>query len=279
MKLKKFTLFSVREPLVWTLPAETLPYHEIGQHDLMTTGFIESFDDNVFILKKSVKNIPSYVIKEKMAEKISNIEKSESRKISRRERSVIRDEVLFDLVTKAFIKHSVSHGIYCRNEGILIVSETGRKADDFCTRLTQAIGGSFRRICPDFGCRSEMSNWIISGPRNGSIIVLDNCVLSGGDSRISVKGVETNSTEIMNHLSCGKSPDKLLIEIDGEGSFTINDDMEFGQFKFSNVVEEKVSEIDYETKDLHDRATVAIYKDSILSIYKSLSEEMGITNE
>lgn len=279
MKIKKFTLFSVREPLVLTLPTETLPYHEIGQHDLVTTGFTESFDDGVFILKKSSKNIPAYVIRDQMAEKISAIEKSESRKIGRKERTVIRDEILFDLVTKAFVKHCISYGIYCRDEGILIVAETGKKADDFCTRLKQAIGGSFRRICPDLGCRSEMANWVITGPRNGSIAILDNCVLSGGESKISVKGVDTTSEEIINHLSCGKSPEKLLIEIDGHGTFTINDDMEFGQFKFSDVVEEKISQIDYETKDLHDRATVAIYKDAILSIYKALSEEMGISNE
>ena len=119
MWFKNLALYRFTEP--FTLATEELeqklsekPFLSCGGHDEFSLGWTSPVGNGVeqlvhpsngFImlcLKKEEKVIPASVINEMLLEKISEIEEQEARKLAKKERTALKEDLIFELLPRAF---------------------------------------------------------------------------------------------------------------------------------------------------------------------------------
>jgi recombination associated protein RdgC len=92
-------------------------------------------------LQKEEKILPASVINEVLAERVEEIEQAQGRPVRRKERDGLRDEVLQDLLPRAFSHSRRTYGYIDPKGGWLIVdSASAKKTDEFVSVLRQVVG-------------------------------------------------------------------------------------------------------------------------------------------
>jgi recombination associated protein RdgC len=130
-----------------------LQAREPGVQEFTTTGFVapdkkrtdELFrrvGSAYFIKLKTVERVlPSAVINDAVAKKVAEIEEGEARKVSRKERTVIKDETIFELLPKAFTKSSFTDAFIDPSAGLIVVNAASyKKAEDVVSMLRKVLG-------------------------------------------------------------------------------------------------------------------------------------------
>jgi recombination associated protein RdgC len=124
-----------------------------GVQEFTTTGFVapdkkrtdELFrrvGQTYFIKLKTVDRVlPSAVINDAVAKKVAGIEEGEARKVSRKERTVIKDETIFELLPKAFTKSSFTDAFIDPDKSLIVVNAASyKKAEDVVSMLRKVLG-------------------------------------------------------------------------------------------------------------------------------------------
>ena len=94
-----------------------------------------------FKLRYDEKILPAGVIKSQVAKRVEEIEAEEDRKLPSKERARIKDEVIFQLLSVAFIKEQTITCFYWKKDKLLIVPTAGTKLADIVTsKLIRAVG-------------------------------------------------------------------------------------------------------------------------------------------
>lgn len=95
-----------------------------------------------YIKLKTVERIlPNAVVNDEVAAVVKHLEESENRKLGRKERQTIKDETIFRLLPKAFIKSSYTDAfIDPRNKLIVVNAASFNKAEELLSLLRKALG-------------------------------------------------------------------------------------------------------------------------------------------
>jgi len=122
----------------------------LGEKDSLRAGFEPVFGNDfafsfhsgyAFKLRYDEKIMPSAVIKEKQALRVAEIENDENRKLGSKERMAVRDEVIFEMLSHAFVK---TQRITCfydpANKHLFVPTSSGKLADIVTGKLIKAIG-------------------------------------------------------------------------------------------------------------------------------------------
>ncbi|MCK5663348.1 MAG: recombination-associated protein RdgC, partial [Thiotrichaceae bacterium] len=132
----------------FTLTADTLheelsqaAFQPCGKMDMESMGWVPPLGrDNeslvhtannciIFTSRKEEKILPASVIREFVAEKVDEIEIQQMRKVRKREKDEIREQVLFDLIPRAFTRsHYLFAYIDVSNGWLLIDTPSDKKA-------------------------------------------------------------------------------------------------------------------------------------------------------
>ncbi len=195
--------------------------------------------------RKEEKILPGAVIKEAVGEKVALIEHEQARKVYKKEHDQLKDEVIMDLLPRAFSKFQQTHALIAPSQGWIAVDAASHKrAEELLSHLRGTLG-SLPIALPDVqqSPSAVMSNWIEhqdSLPEGFEI--LDECelrdnVLEGGVIRI--KGQQLEDEEFIAHLEAGKRVVKLSLEWDEQLRFLLNEDLSIKRLKLSDQLQEK----------------------------------------
>jgi recombination associated protein RdgC len=114
-----------------------------------------------FTIKTSSRVLPPSVVNEVVAKKQREIEKRENRKVGRKEKAELKDEVLVDLLPKAFQKSQDSRGYFDWTRGLLVVNETSaNKCDSILSLIRNALGGLKAIPLQDFPDSKLVTSWV-----------------------------------------------------------------------------------------------------------------------
>ena len=89
-------------------------------------------------LKREERVLPGAVIKTVLDEKIAKIEAEEARKVGRKERQELKEQIIDDLLPRAFTRASRTDAVLVG--GYLLINQTGNKAEN----LRRAAGTAHR---------------------------------------------------------------------------------------------------------------------------------------
>lgn len=225
-----------------------------GNLDTTKMGWVSPYDDNnlddfiidvqghlLLKIKKETKILPAPVIKQALNEKIDKQEKALSRKLSKNEKATLKDEVMIDLMPRAFSKYNYYWlWIDIENKRIIIDCSSFKLAEDILAILRKELGAlALTPLSIEKPLEKIMTTWVREKLSFPPFILGDEAELKDpleGNGIISCKNQDITSDEMLVHLDSGKWVTKLKI-IDERGiNFIINPDLTLKRIKFDSVI-------------------------------------------
>ena len=201
--------------------------------------------------RKEEKILPATVVREIVSEKVTEIQEAQSRPVRRKERDEIKDEVIHELLPKAFTRSKLTFAYISPKDNLIVVNATSAtKAEELLSHLRGSLGSlgavpiSLRQA-PS----SIMTHWLVEKDIPVGFELEDECELreKGEDgSIIRCKRQDLSSDEIQVHLDAGKLATKLAINWQDQLSCVINDDLSIKRLRFGEELLEKSKEVDME---------------------------------
>lgn len=206
---------------------------------------------NNFLLcaRKEEKMLPASVIKDMLEIKVAELEAEQSRSATKKEKEQFKEDIIFELLPRAFSRINDTHGYISPANNIIVVNSSSRaKAEDFLALLRKVLGTlpvvSFN---PEQAPDEIMTDWITE-QNLGEQFTLGmeaefNAVGDDG-AVIRVKNQELTSEEIKHHIDAEKFAVKVALEWDEAMSFLLCDDLAVKRIKFFDVLQEQNDDID-----------------------------------
>lgn len=266
MWFKNLAIYRFTEP--FTLTPEVLeqklqqqPFKPCGGHDEFSYGWTaplgKSSDalvhaNNGFMMvcaKKEEKVIPASVINEMLQEKINEIEEREARKLPAKERTRLKDELIFDLLPRAF-SFSRKTFAYIDSQGgwLVIDAASAKKAEDLLSNLRKCLGSlPVVPIGASIKPATIMTQWLLHHDTPKDIVIEDECELRSPEEEggiIRCKRHDLALPEIKNHLDTGKQVIKLAISWAERLSFVLDESLAVKRLKFLELIQEQAADIE-----------------------------------
>lgn len=266
MWFKNLAIFRFTEPCPLT-PAdlenklEQIRFRPCGSHEEFSFGWTSPLGRSseqlvhssngflMFCAQKEEKVLPAAVINEMVQEKIQEAEDQHGRKLAKKERTTLKDEIIFDLLPKAFSFSRRTFAYIDTKGGWLIVdASSAKKAEDLVSLLRKCLG-SLPVIPPAANEKptSTMTQWLISNQTPDDITIENECELRSPEEEggiIRCKNQDLTQPEIKNHLDTGKQVQKLAVNWADRISFILDENLAIKRLRFLDMIQDQVADTD-----------------------------------
>jgi len=189
-------------------------------------------------LKREDKLLPSTVVRELVEEKVAAIESEQGRKVYRKERLTMKDEIIQDCLPRAFSRSSRIYAyLDTRANWFFVDAASAGRAEELLNLLRDCIG-SFPVLLPQVNNApaATMTSWLAHQNLPDDFALGEECELrepgeEGGVVRC--KGVDLLSEEVETHLNAGKQVVRLALSWDERVSLVMAEDLCLRRLKFS----------------------------------------------
>lgn len=220
----------------------------VGPMELSSRGFISPFgrdndqmshrqgDAMWLTMGGEDRLLPGSVVNDMLAKKLAEIEKKEGRKPGGRTRKRIKDELIVDLLPRAFIKPSRTDALLDLGHGLVVVDTSSRKnAENVVSEIRRALG-SFPALPlnAEIAPRSIMTGWLAGEPLPEGFSLGDECEMRDPMEQgavVKCQRMELAGDEIDKHLESGKQVTRLALNLDDHVSFVLGEDLVIRKFK------------------------------------------------
>ena len=226
--------------------------NSLGKGSAITT---ESNGNILFCARSEEKILPAPYLKECVEEQIEALESEQCRSVTKKEREQIKEDVIFNMLPRAFSRTTDIHAYINTGENIIVVNTSSRgKAEDVLALLRKTLGTlPVTSISPEKAPDEVMSEWLVSNCEheqafiNGSFAFggeAELCGLGDGAAIAKVKNEDLAGSEVTAHLNADKIVTKLELEHQGALTFMLHDDLSIKRIKFFDVIAEQNDDID-----------------------------------
>jgi recombination associated protein RdgC len=204
------------------------------------TDFVHTSGDYWLIrLQREERLLPASVVRSEVNSRIKEIQAGQGRRIQRKERLDIVDEVTQDLMPRAFTGSQYLEALINDREGwVWVNSASAPRAEELLSLLREGLG-NLPVVIPDTQKSpvAVMSQWLLNGglPEGmslGSDVDLEDPQEEGGVVR--VRGMYLESDEIRNHIESGKQAVRLALSWQDQVDFVIDKDLSIRRIRFSD---------------------------------------------
>ncbi len=231
-------------------------------------------------LKKEEKILPSSVIKDEIEERAQEIEAKEQRKLRKKEKQELKEQVVAVLLPKAFTRSKLVSAYIDLEEGLLVVdTSSGTRADEFTSFLRQTMGTlPIRFVALNEAPAVHFSNWVQTDNSPSPFVMGDHCELRSGDGTDTVircKGTESLTDAISNHIEAGMQVTQLSLEWDEKISIVTADDFKIKRLKYLDRFQDKQGENSEEEAAARFETDFALMTLEITRLIKDLTAALG----
>ncbi len=208
-------------------------------------------DSILIAVRKEERLLPAAVVAERLEEKTAEIEERQNRKVGRKERTALKEEIIQSLLPRSFTKSGYTFAYIMPKERWIVVDATSpAKAEELLSLLRRSLGSlPVVPLQTQASASGAMTAWISGQPAPAGVELGDECELKepGQDGgQIRGKRVDLLSDEIGHHLETGKQVVKLALRFDERLSFTLGDDISIKRLTFEDTVREALQDAEGE---------------------------------
>jgi recombination associated protein RdgC len=193
--------------------------------------------------RREERVLPGAVVREMLDERVAEIEAAEVRAVRRRERQQIKDEIVADLLPRAFTRSQHLFAYLDPVDGWLVVdSASVKRSEELLSMLRECLGSlRVRPLAVQASPPERMTRWIESQPPAGFVLA-DECELrepleNGGVVRCRRQSLEAE--EIAAHLEAGKKAVRLALEWQERLALVLGEDLAVRRLKFLDIVQDE----------------------------------------
>jgi recombination associated protein RdgC len=301
MWFKNLSLFRLTETFTLTpeeleQKLEALSFRPCGLHEEFTFGWTPPLGKTaqqlvhntngymMLCLKKEERVLPSAVVNELVQEKISEKEEQQGRKLSKKERTEVKDELIFDLLPKAF---TFSRKIYAyidpKGGWVCVDAASAKSAEDLLSLLRKSLGSLPAVPLNTLEKPSKtMTQWLLDNKAPDDITIEDECELRSPEEAggiIRCKRHDLALPEIKNHLDTGKEVIKLAVSWADRISFIIDENLSVKRLRFLELIQDQVSDIETDDEAAQFDVDFSIMSAELANFLPRLIELFGGENK
>ncbi len=231
-----------------------------ASQELTTYGFIAPFgkgedaplvhvsgDFLLVAARKEERILPGSVVRDALKEKVDQIEAEQMRKVYKKERDQLKDEIILSFLPRAFVRRSATFAAIAPKLGLILVdSASAKRAEDLLSTLREVLGSlPVRPLSVKMAPTATMTDWVKSQKAAPDFFVLDECELrdtaeDGGVVRC--KRQDLTSEEIQLHLSTGKLVTQLSLAWQDKLSFMLDDKLVVKRLRFEDLLQDQAAQ-------------------------------------
>lgn len=242
--------------------------HQLGAFSLLTIGAEERL-------------LPGVVVNEELAERIAKITEKEARRIGAKERKRLKEEVISELLPRAFIRPSRFSAYLDAAGGWFVVDSASRKAaEDAVSEVREALGRfPATPMAPEESPRALMTDWLMGGQLPDGLALGEECELrdpAEAGAVVRCRRQDLESDEVREHLKSGKQVFQLGLVFDDRMSFVLGEDLAVRKFKFLDVVLDELGEDTAESARAELEAGFALMTLELKNLFGHLEKWFGL---
>jgi recombination associated protein RdgC len=298
MFVRNLTMFRFDPTLDLSAVDELLPHvrlKPVGPLEMSSRGFISPFGrEETEVLSHSVgsflwltvggedKILPGSVVNNELANKIAQIEEHEGRRPGGRERKRMKDDLLHELLPKAFVKPSRTDVFLDTQRGVAFVDTSSRKTGESVMSDIRGLLGSFPAmpLNAEVAPRSVLTGWIAGENLPEGLQLGAECELKDpctGGAVAKLQHQELASDEIWKHLDAGKQVTKLALVLEDNLSFVLGDDLIVRKLKFLDGALDQLDQADVDGRRAELDARFALQTGELSRLFDTLSEAFKVS--
>lgn len=225
------------------------PLKPVGPMELSSRGFVPPFGPEAEAYSHRVGDalwlsvgsedrlLPAAVVNDLLGKKLAAIEEREGRKPGGRARRRLKEDLVAELLPRAFVRPSRSEVMLDLGNGLCIVDTSSRKTAEAAVGEIRHALGSFPALPlnAEVAPRAVLTGWIAGDPLPEGFTLGDECELRDpvdGGAVIKCQRQELQADEIARHLEAGKQVARLALTLDDHLSFVLGEDLVVRKLKF-----------------------------------------------
>ena len=217
-----------------------------GRHG---TALVHEAAEGVWLTaKKQEKVLPASVVNELLAERVADIEEEQSRKVYKKEKAQLKDDLLVELLPRAFTKSSLISGYIDLKRGWFVVnSSSASRAEELINLLRDSIGSfalvpwSTQQLPSD-----TLTQWLETRAPQGFVVgeeaELISRMVDGGVARLKEQDLLGGEVRLM--LESGKRVKRLELVWRDQMSAIVDEELAIKRLKLTDSFQESLDLVD-----------------------------------
>ncbi len=210
----------------------------VGPLELSTRGFVSPFGQHGDALSHRLgdaiwltvggedKLLPGAVVNDMLQKKLAKIEQAEGRKPGGRTRKRLKDELVTELLPRAFVRPVRTDALIDTKLGVIAIDTSSRKSAESVVSEVRKALGSFPAlpVNAEVAPRSILTGWIAGDPLPDGVGIGDECELrdpTDTGAVVKVQRMELSGDEIGKHLDQLESSDRDDVRAELEARFAL----------------------------------------------------------
>ncbi|MCB1762281.1 MAG: recombination-associated protein RdgC [Gammaproteobacteria bacterium] len=226
-------------------------------------------------MRREEKVMPAAVVNQQLAQRVNALEEKEGRKVRRREQAEMKDEIILDLLPKAFVKTVLTYAYIDSGNGWLLVDTSSTKrAEDLISLLRETLGSlPLNPLQLNDSPVTEMTRWLQGGGVPREFVIGDECEMrdpAEEGSMVRCRRLDLEGKEIAGHLKAGKEVVKIAVEWQQKISFVLTAEAALKRLKFLDLIQEAAAESEAEDEASRFDGDFAVMSLELGSLINSL---------
>jgi recombination associated protein RdgC len=230
--------------------------------------------------RKEERILPGSVVKDAVKEKVDEIESEQMRKVYKKERDQIKDEIIQAFLPRAFVRKSRTFAAIAPQLGLIIVDASSpKRAEDLLSTLREVIGSlPVRPLTVKIAPSATLTDWIKTGNAGQDFYVLDKATFTdthedGG--KITATRQDMTSEEIQMHIDAGKQVTQLSLGWQDKLSFTLDDKMCIKSLRFEDLLQDQAEQDGGDDELGQQDASFVLMMMTLAEFIPALTEALG----
>ncbi|NCT66672.1 MAG: recombination-associated protein RdgC [Rhodanobacteraceae bacterium] len=297
MFFRNLTLFRFPESVVNSLESlendlDQRRLRPCGPLELATRGFVSPYGRNdealvhrqgafsLLAIGAEERMLPGVVVNEALAAKLAEIHEKEGRRVGAKERKRLKDEVMTDLMPRAFIRPSRRSAYLDAKDGWFVVDSASRKAaEDAVSEVREALGCfPATPMAPEESPRTLMTAWLVDGNLPAGLALGEECELrdpAEAGAIVRCRRQDLESDEVREHLKSGKQVFQLGLVFDDRISFVLGEDLVVRKLRFLDAVLDQLDDSAESARAELD-ASFALMTLELKNLFAQLEQWFGV---
>jgi len=230
-------------------------------------------------LKREDKVLPAGVIRDRVEQKAGEIEAAEHRKIGRKEKLAIKEQITDDLLPRAFVRSGrMAAYLDTRRRWVMVDSGTASKSEALVSKIREALP-PFPAALPrtKIAPHTAMTDWLAAGEAPGGFELDADCELKDSSENGAVVRcvrMDLTADEIRQHIATGKQVTKLGLIWNDRVRFVLTDTLQLKRIQFLDVLQDEASQAGDDSASLFE-ATFTLMSEELGELVDALVEMLG----